>query len=384
MKKNTILLLILISCTFNSKLLSQPTVGQEAPAISGIKLIDKQLPNIERKFVFIDFWATWCSPCRKSLPHVDKLAEKYKDKVVFFAISDEKETDVLQFLQKNKFNSLIFGLDIQKNLFSKLEIKSVPQYILISPENTILASGFSSEISDAYLDSVITNYTAAKPTITSKIIISEDSVEKVSSIEISEKKGMTKFMSQNGYTLIVRDSLHLVLPYLTGVRLANRLNLQNIPRKMVEVKIFSRNTPFDSLKIVAHNQMMATYGITKSTVIKTTTVYDFQVTNRKLLKDKNTFVEPGALKSRNIINDSTYMFDNYTLQEVVNFLEGAYFPRLFYVKNASSDEYDWGLKIVDPIKKDWVTFEKLTAILKNEFGVEIKERKNKEIFTIFK
>lgn len=384
MKRLTILLLILISFSFGSKLLSQPTVGQEAPALSGIKFIDKQLPGLDKKFVFVDFWATWCSPCRKSLPHVDKLAEKYKDKVVFFAISDEKETDVRQFLQKNKFNSLIFGLDIQKNLFSKLEIKSVPQYILISPENTILVSGFSSEISDAYLDSVITNYNAAKPIIASKIKISEDSIEKVSSIEISEKKGMTKFISQSGYTFIVRDSLHLVLPYLTGVRLANRMNLQNIPRKMVEVKIFSRNTPFDSLKIVAHNQMMATYGITKSSVIKTTTIYDYQVTNRKLLKAKNTFEEPGALKSRNIINDSTYMFDNYTLQEVVNFLEGAYFPRLFYVKNASPDEYDWDLKIVDPIKKDWVTFEKLTAILKNEFGVEIKERKNKEIFTIFK
>ena len=78
------------------------------------------------------------------------------------------------------------------------------------------------------------------------------------------------------------------------------------------------------------------------------------------------------------------MFDNYTLQEVVNFLEGAYFPRLFYVKNASSDEYDWDLKIIDPIKKDWVSFEELTAILKKEFGVEIKERINNEMFTIFK
>lgn len=384
MKKLTIILLILLSFTVGSKLLSQPTVGQKAPTLSGIKLIDNQLPNLDNKFVFIDFWATWCSPCRKSLPHVDKLAEKYKDKVVFFAISDEKETDVIPFFQKNKFNSLIFGLDIQKNLFSKLEIKSVPQYILISPENTILASGFSSEISDAYLDSVLTNYNQAKPIIASKIIISEDSVEKVSSIEISEKKGMTKFMSQSGYTFIVRDSLHLVLPYLTGVKLANRMNLQNIPRKMVEVKIFSRNTPFDSLKNVAHNQMMATYGITKSSFIKKTIVYDFQVTNRKLLKDKNTHVEPGASKFRDIINDSTYMFDNYTLQEVVNFLEGAYFPRLFYVKNASSDEYDWDLKIIDPIKKDLVSFEVLTAILKKEFGVEIKERINNEMFTIFK
>jgi len=384
MRKFTILLLILVSYSFSSKLLSQPTVGQEAPTLTGIRLIDKKLPDLNNKFVFIDFWATWCAPCRESLPHVDKLAEKYKDKVVFLAMSDEKETDVRQFLQKKNFNSLIFGLDIQKDLFSKFEIKSVPQYYLISPQNTILASGYSSEISDAYLDSVISNYNPLKLVNRSNISITQDSLEKISSIEVSEKAGMNRFISQNGYTFLVRDSLHLVLPYLSGVRLANRMDLQYIPRKMIEVKIFSRTTPFDSLKIVAHNQIMATYGITKSTVILKKSVYDFRVANRNLLKDKNTFIEPGTVKSRNLINDSTYMFDNYTFEEIINFLESAYFPRLFYIKNTLPNEYDWALKIVDPIKKDWVSFEKLTAILKNEFGIEIKERKNKEVFTVFK
>jgi len=378
------LFLILCSCFFCTQLASQRTIGQEAPAISGLKLIDKQLPALENKFVFIDFWATWCSPCRESLPHINKLAERYKDKVVFLAISDEKENVVRQFIQNKEFKSLIFGLDIQKNLYSELEIKAIPQYYLISPQNTILAHGSSSEISDNYLDSVIVNYNLLKPATKSNMKMSEDSIEKISSIEITEKAGMNRFLSQSGYTFVVRDSLHLVLPYLTGVRLANRMNLQDIPRKMVEVKIFSRNTPFDSLKMVAYNQLMASYGITKSTVVLKTIVYDFQLNNPKLLKNKNTFVEPGASKSRSTINDSTCMFDNYTLKEVVNYLEGAYFPRLFYVNNPSLEEYDWGLKIVDPVKKEWVSFEKLKAILKNEFGIEIKERIKEETFTIFK
>ena len=383
MRKFTILLLILISYSFNTKLLSQPTVGQEAPTFSGIKLIDKKLPNLDKKFVFIDFWATWCSPCRQSLPHVDKLAEKYKDKVVFFAISDEKEMDIRQFLQKNSFNSLIFGLDIQKDLFSKLEIKSVPQYYLISPMNKILASGYSSEISDKYLDSVITNYNAAKPTIESKIKISEDSIEKVSSIEISEKSGMTKFLSQSGYTFIVRDSLDVVLPYLTGVKLANRIQRQNLSKKMIEVKIFSRYTPFDSLKMIAHNQIMASYGITKRTIVENTTVYNFQLKNTRQLKNKNTYIEPGVVNKRELVNDSTYRFDNYTFKDLVSFLEGAYFPRLFYVQSSLTDEYDWDLRIVNPTTHTWISFDELKEILKKEIGVEVKEAKNNETFTIY-
>lgn len=383
MKKLTILLLILIPFSFGSKLLSQPTVGQEAPTLSGIKLIDKQLPNLENKFVFIDFWATWCSPCRKSLPHVDKLAEKYKNKVVFFAISDETEMVVRQFLQKNNFNSLIFGLDIQKDLYSKFEIKSVPHYYLISPKNTILASGSSSEISDEYLDSVITNYNATKPTIESKIKISEDSIEKVSSIEIFEKSGMTKFISQSGNMFIMRDSLNIILPYLTGAKFANRIQRQNLPKKMIEVKIFSRYTPFDSLKMTAHNQIMSSYGITKRTIVENTTVYNFQLKNTGQLKNKNTYIEPGVASKWEIVNDSICKFDNYTFKDLVSFLEGAYFPRLFYVQSSLTDEYDWNLRIVNPIKHDWVSFDELKKILKKECGVEIKETKNNETFTIY-
>lgn len=383
MRKLTIILLILISYSFSSRLLSQPTVGQEAPTLSGIKLIDKQLPNLDKKFVFIDFWATWCAPCRKSLPHVDKLAEKYKDKVVFFAISDEKEMDVRQFLQKNKFNSLIFGLDIQKDLYSKLEIKSVPQYYLISPQNTILASGYSSEISDEYLDSVITNYNDAKPTIESKIKISSDSIEEVSSIKIFEKSGMPKFISQSGYTFIMRDSLNIILPYLTGVKYANRIQRQNIPKKMIEVRIFSRNTPFDSLKLIAHNQIMASYGITKKTIVENTTVYNFQLKNTGLLKNKNTYIEPGVVSKMGLVNDSTCRFDNYTFKDLVSFLEGAYFPRLFYAQSSSTDEYDWDLRIANPATHTWVSFDELKKIMKKECGVEIKETKNNETFTIY-
>lgn len=383
MKKLTILLLIFISYSFNGKLFSQTTVGQEAPTLSGIKLIDKQLPNIENKFVFIDFWATWCSPCRESLPHVDKLAEKYIDKVLFLAISDEKENVVREFLQKRSFNSLFFGLDIEKNLFSKLDIKAIPQYCLISPQNKIIASGYSSQISDEYLDSVLINYNAGKPTIESKIKISEDSIEKVSSIEISEKSGMTKFLSQSGYTFIVRDSLSIILPYLTGVKLANRIQRQNLPKKMIEVKIFSRNTPFDSLKMIAHNQIMANYGIRKKTIVENATVYNFQLKNSGQLKNKNTYIEPGVASKRELVNDSTYRFDNYTFKDLVSFLEAAYFPRLFYTQSTSTEEYDWELRIANPITHTWVSFDELKKIMKKECGIEINETRRNETFTIY-
>lgn len=56
--------------------------GNEAPAIAGKDQNgnDVSLEGLKGKVVLLDFWATWCGPCRASLPHVKELWEKYNDK----------------------------------------------------------------------------------------------------------------------------------------------------------------------------------------------------------------------------------------------------------------------------------------------------------------
>lgn len=54
-----------------------------------------------QKIVVVEFWATWCPPCRTSIPHLTELAKKFKDKdVVIVGISDEKPPVVKSFVEK--------------------------------------------------------------------------------------------------------------------------------------------------------------------------------------------------------------------------------------------------------------------------------------------
>lgn len=64
-------------------------IGDKAPALKVGKWV-KGTP-VEKfetgKIYVVEFWATWCGPCRKSIPHITELAHQYKDKVTFIGVS---------------------------------------------------------------------------------------------------------------------------------------------------------------------------------------------------------------------------------------------------------------------------------------------------------
>lgn len=74
------------------------TVGSPAPAISVAKWVKgTPVKNFEKGKVYVvEFWATWCGPCKQSIPHLTELAKKFGDKATFTGVSvweDPKATD---------------------------------------------------------------------------------------------------------------------------------------------------------------------------------------------------------------------------------------------------------------------------------------------------
>src|SRR5579862_2124941 len=77
--------------------------GKDAPAfdVKGLDAKPYSLAALKGKPVLLDFWATWCGPCRKSLPVVEKIAQDYKDLVVVSVDAGEDRATVEEFLKKN-------------------------------------------------------------------------------------------------------------------------------------------------------------------------------------------------------------------------------------------------------------------------------------------
>jgi thiol-disulfide isomerase/thioredoxin len=81
-------------------------IGAAAPETVGRDLDGKEikLSDLKGKVVVLDFWATWCPPCRAMIPHTNQLFEKMKGKpVVIVSVSaDNKQEDLTKFLKTNK------------------------------------------------------------------------------------------------------------------------------------------------------------------------------------------------------------------------------------------------------------------------------------------
>ena len=96
------------------------------------------LSDYKGKVVFIDFWATWCPPCRLSIPYVEKLYEQYKDNEDFVVLGinlQESKEDITKFMKKQKMNYPILLSD--KKVISNYKIASIPRFFLIDRNGEI-------------------------------------------------------------------------------------------------------------------------------------------------------------------------------------------------------------------------------------------------------
>ena len=144
-------------------------------SIQSGKLIGQRIPDYEfadidgknRKlsdyigkttFLFVDIWASWCSPCRADIPNVKKTYEKYKDKgltVLSISIDDDKNSWKNALQKENMpWEQLVLKNGNEKDtLFKKYHLNGVPSTFLINKDGYIILINFQGDSLEKWLDS---------------------------------------------------------------------------------------------------------------------------------------------------------------------------------------------------------------------------------------
>ncbi|MBN8702845.1 MAG: TlpA family protein disulfide reductase [Bacteroidetes bacterium] len=100
-----------------------------------------QLSDFKGKYVYLDFWASWCIPCLEEMKMIPTLKKKYGDKIEFVSISTDNTKEAMErFLQKNSKYDWVFLFDELKYVKDLYEIKAIPTYYLINPEGKMVQS----------------------------------------------------------------------------------------------------------------------------------------------------------------------------------------------------------------------------------------------------
>jgi thiol-disulfide isomerase/thioredoxin len=97
-------------------------------------------PETTGKFVLVDFWATWCGPCRRAIPELNELAQKFKDDLVVIGISSEDEAKVKA--MKEPEIRYFSAIDAEARMKKEVGVKGIPHVLLIDPTGKVCWQGF--------------------------------------------------------------------------------------------------------------------------------------------------------------------------------------------------------------------------------------------------
>ncbi len=137
---------------------TSPIVGAQAPALSLVTLVEGKagprmsLEDVKGKVVLLDFWATWCGPCKKQMPALEKLSQEIPDEeFVVLSVNMDKtawSTRVRQVASFVQSRNVHFPIVLDDGSASRAyQVQRIPTLILIDRAGNVakVHTGLASE-----------------------------------------------------------------------------------------------------------------------------------------------------------------------------------------------------------------------------------------------
>jgi peroxiredoxin len=153
MRKFWLVLAVGVSLALGAFGADVPKAGDTAPdfdlkTLDGAKEV--KLADLKGKVVYLDFWATWCGPCKHALPHTQKLSERDETKgdkpnLVILGLAGYRDpTDqITKFMADNKYTFTCLS-DSGRAALKAYGVEVIPTFVVIGRDGKVAWSGVGS------------------------------------------------------------------------------------------------------------------------------------------------------------------------------------------------------------------------------------------------
>ena len=128
-----------ITFAADKKIWAKSFLNQKAPALVVEKWLTQE-PERKGKFVLIDFWATWCGPCRKTIPELNALHKQFGNQLVVIGLSDEPASKVHAMTTPTMDYAV--AIDTQARTKKAVGVTGIPHVLIIDPQGIVRWEGF--------------------------------------------------------------------------------------------------------------------------------------------------------------------------------------------------------------------------------------------------
>jgi thiol-disulfide isomerase/thioredoxin len=138
-----------------AKISAASFLGKKPPELVLEKWLTPE-PRTDGKFVLVDFWATWCGPCRQSIPHLNKLQSPFADQLVVIGLSDEPESAVRKMTSPRMDYAV--GIDPAGTTSRAMKVRGIPHAVITDPEGIVRFEGHPAHLNEQNLAGLLAKY----------------------------------------------------------------------------------------------------------------------------------------------------------------------------------------------------------------------------------
>ena len=126
---------VFMFCLLNIASANEKAPDFQLPKLDGEKI---QLSDLRGQVVYVDFWATWCPPCRESFPWMESMHQHYQDLgLQIVAISLDQKSDLIASFLKSHHASFTILQDKEGSVAESFNVKGMPSSYLVDRKGNI-------------------------------------------------------------------------------------------------------------------------------------------------------------------------------------------------------------------------------------------------------